>query len=321
MKTLSRMSTLLATTVMSLSTVCMAQTGASLITAPFEEGTKVEVQFNGQWQGDGHIEGTNTDVTLHLYDGQARAQLTSDELGLTFGAAVTAIDIAGSGALLDSLMDQSYALGFNVGKVGDWKVSAVLGAGYNGRSPYGDANALYGKADLIFATKPTDKTMWQVIIDYDGNRSFMPDVPLPSVSYSDWSNDAFTWTLGFPYSSFTWHPTDKCALEVGAVLIYDIHVTTTYELSDSLEFFAGYTSRTDAFRVDNDSPSARRLIFSQQTVELGVSYEPCKEFELTVAGGYAFDQKFDYGFDSRTDNTVADVSDEPYLRVAAEMKF
>lgn len=321
----SRVSSLVLAGVLGLSAMVNAQTGSTLITRPFDDASKVEVNVSGQWQGkadsDNAVLKADDEIQLQIYDAKARWQISQDELGLTFGTQLTAIGIARSSTLPNSLMDQSFALGFHIGAISDWKISTVLGVGYNGRSPYGDANAYYGKADLIFTNQPTDTTQWQVIIDYNGNRSFMPDLPMPSIAYTDWSNEQFTWTVGFPYNSFTWEPSDKLEVKFGAMLIYDIRASVTYEMTESLALFGQYASRTDAFRADNSDRSDRRVIFSQQSVELGLVYEPCDEFELTVAGGYAFDQNFDYGFDTRDTDTITEVSDEPFLRIAAMVKF
>tara|TARA_B100000609_G_C17170091_1_gene411139 strand:+ start:140 stop:1108 length:969 start_codon:yes stop_codon:yes gene_type:complete len=322
MNRLSQLATLAIAGVLGLSSLAAAQTGPSLITRPFEDGSKVEANFTGQWQGKADSDNAINDdeIQLQIYDASGRWLLSDNDLGLTFGTKVTYLSISQAAILPNSLMDQSFALGMNLGAISDWKVSTVLGVGYNGRTPYGDGNALYGKADLIFTTQPTDTSMWQIIVDYDGNRSFLPDVPLPSIAYTNWDNPNFKWTLGFPYSALTWEPDDKWEVELAAVL-YNIDATISYEVSDALELFAGYASRTDAFRVDNDDRSTRRVIFSQQTVELGLTYEPCNEFEVTIAGGLAFDQEFEYGYDSRDTDTITDVSDEPYLRVSAMIKF
>lgn len=319
----SQLSALTMATVMGISSMGLAQTGPSLMTIPFDEGIVGEFEVSYQNQNDADVDkpSSTEEVGLEIYDAQARYQLTQDDLGLTFGMQVTAIDIASGTLLPDSLIDQSYALGFNLGQISDWKVSTVLGLGYNGRTPYGDGDSFYGKADLIFTNKTSDTTMWQILIDYDGNRSFMPDVPMPSVAYTDWSNDQFTWTLGFPYSSLTWEPDDKWELELSTALLSNIEASLTYELSDEFEIFGSYTSRTDAFRVDQDNRDDRRLIFSQQTLELGISWEPCQEFELTLAGGKAFGSEFEYGYDSRDTDTVVELDDATYFRVAAELKF
>ena len=320
---ISRLSALAMATVMGVGSMGFAQTGPSLVTVPFDEGIVAEFEVSYQNQNDVDVDkpASAEEIGLQIYDAQARYKLTQDDLGLTFGAQVTAIDIASGTLLPDSLIDQSYALGFNLGQIKDWKVSTVLGLGYNGRTPYGDGDSLYGKADLIFTTQPSDTSMWQVMIDYDGNRSFMPDVPLPSIAYTDWSNPQFKWTLGVPYNSLTWMPDDKWELELTAILISNIEATLTYELTEEFEIFGSYASRTDAFRVDQDNRDNRRLIFSQQTLELGFSWEPCKEFELTVAGGKAFGTEFEYGFDSRDTDTVVELDDAAYFRIAAEMKF
>jgi len=317
----TRLLGLIVASVLGLSTLSFAQTGPSLITEAFDEGQVAELEVSYQWQDTGNSGITDPKIGLQLFDAQGRWQVTQDDLGLTLGMQTTVLSISDSLTLPNSLVDHSLALGFNIGQIDDWKVSTVLGIGYNGRSPYGDGNAKYGKANLIFSKEASDTSMWQVIVDYDGNRSFLPDVPLPSVSYSDWSNEQFQWTLGFPYSSFTWQPTDKFELEASAVLIYNIHVTGSYELNENFELFASYVNRTDAFRGDNDDPSTRRVIFTQQTVELGVNWEPCNEFNLSIAAGYAFDQEFEFGFDTQNTTKITDVSDEPFVRFAAEFKF
>ena len=317
-----RLLTLAIASVLGLSSLAFAQTGVSLLSKPFEKGQVAELEVSHQWQSTGSTSvATDSSIGLQILDAQGRWQITQDDLGLTLGAQTTVLSISKSSTLPDSLVDQSLALGFKLGQISDWQVSTILGIGYNGRSPYGDSNANYGKADLIFSRQTSDTSSWQLILDYDGNRSFLQDIPLPTILYSDWSNEQFAWTLGFPYSSFTWQPTDKCALEVGALLIYNVHVRASYDVNENLEMFASYVNRTDAFRGDNNDPSTRRVIFSQQSVELGLRWQPCNEFNLTVAGGYAFDQQFEYGFDVRDPSRILDVSDEPFVRLAAEFKF
>ncbi|MFG0250398.1 MAG: hypothetical protein ACF8OB_16050 [Phycisphaeraceae bacterium JB051] len=334
MNRLSKLATLVIAAVLGLSSLANAQTGPSLITKPFEEGKPFEVEVSAQLQEKDQLEdfliGT-FDQRLSIYDAQGRWQITQDDLGLTFGTQLTVLDTNPRTIFQNPLMDQSFALGMNIGQLAQGKLSAVVGFGYNGSEPYRDGNAWYGKADLIWTHKASDTSMWQVILDYNGNRSFLSDWPLPSIAYTDWSNPQLTWTLGLPYSSLTWEPDDKWEIELGAVLIYDINARVSYELLEGLEIYTEYASRTDAFMPAEDLPmydSDERLFFEQQTVELGLVWEPCEEFELTVAGGYAFDQQITHGDDINDADEEFGFAgeklifgDAPYLRIAAEVKF
>ena len=70
MKRISRLTGLAVAGVLGLSSLATAQTGPSLITQPFEEGSKVEVTFNGQWQGKADAQNGTTDdeIQLQIYD-------------------------------------------------------------------------------------------------------------------------------------------------------------------------------------------------------------------------------------------------------------
>ena len=61
--------------------------------------------------------------------------------------------------------------------------------------------------------------------------------------------------------------------------------------------------------------------FQQRRAEVGLRWEPRKDFLFSVAGGYAFGQEFSTGFDARDTDLVADVSDEPYLRFGVDIRF
>jgi len=86
------------------------------------------------------------------------------------------------------------------------------------------------------------------------------------------------------------------------------------------ETIAGYDSRVDAFTLDDDRDN-RRLFFSQKSIEVGVCWQACANARFILAGGYAFDREFEYGFDVRDLDNVRDVSAEPYLRAAVSVSF
>jgi len=52
-----------------------------------------------------------------------------------------------------------------------------------------------------------------------------------------------------------------------------------------------------------------------------VRWTPQEWASLIVAGGYAFSQEFNVGWDLREPDRIAKPSDEPYVRVGLEVRF
>ena len=75
------------------------------------------------------------------------------------------------------------------------------------------------------------------------------------------------------------------------------------------------------FFVDGLPENYDRLFFQQRRAEVGVRWEPRKDFNFSLAVGYAFGQEFSTGFDFRQTDEFTDVSDEPYVRVGFDIRF
>jgi hypothetical protein len=212
------------------------------------------------------------------------------------------------------------AVAFGLGRCDDWEVGAVVGFGYAGNSPFGDASAWYAKADLIVSTKFDENSGLQIILDYNGNRTIFPDLPLPAVAYWRKSSDQLSYSVGLPYSSITWKPLDTLTIHADYAVPFTIDATVTWQVLEQLAIFGGFHNRYDAFFIDG-LDKERRHFFRQRSVEAGVRWSPCRNIDLSLAGGYAFDQEIEVGFDARDTDSVVEFSDEPFVRIAAEMRF
>lgn len=289
---------------------------------PWEEGT------HGSFHGDAYIfNGGHTDspadngIHLQIVDAYGRAALSTSDPHLRFGFDATYINIDSSDpALPERLVDQSIAVGFGIGAFDGWEVGATVGVGYAGNNPFADAEALYGLANLIFSYKIDDTSSVQFLLNYDGNRTLWPDVPLPGIVYNHRVDDTLSYSVGVPYSSITWSPVDRLTLHADYALPYTFNVLAEYEVVDDWFVFGAFSSRNDAFTLDEDRDH-RRLFFSQRRLEAGVRWQPSERCELLLAAGYAFDQEFEYGFDSRDLDTVRELTDEPFIRAAVAFEF
>ena len=306
-----------------LTAAAQGQTSPALIVLPWQDDSHVEMTADAMIFNGGHTDSPTSDgVHLQIVRARGRAALDPAEPNLRFGGELLYINIdSNDPALPERLVDQSFAVGFGIARVDNWEIGATVGFGYAGNNPYADSEALYGLASLIFAYRIDEDQSVQFLLDYDGNRSVLPDVPLPGFVYQRRINDVLSVWVGFPYSAITWKPIDRLTLDVRYAVPYSFQARAGYELTDGLSIFGLFANSTDAFRLDDDPRDHRRLFFSQRRAERGIDWQPSPRCRILLAGGYAFDQKFEYGFDTRDLDTVRDLSDEPYLRAEAGFRF
>lgn len=294
------------------------------------------------WAGDQQIEargdafftptetqGAGLDVDLSIFESTGRVRLKPDaSYNPTIGYEFIQYQLGTSDAALpDDLVDVSLAFGGSFGDVdlsstlgGEWQVGYTLGVGYAGTTPFNDGDAWYGKAD-IFAVRAIDRdTRWLIGLNYDGNRVFLPDVPLPAVTYFSRLNETTTYAIGLPFSRLTWTPDEFWTVDIRSALFFSFNGSVSYQATEDLKLFAAYVRRSDAFTLPG-SLDNRRLLFSQERLELGLTYELCANASLTVAGGYAFGQEFDFGYDTRDPVGLRDLDDSGYIRGGITLKF
>ncbi len=301
--------------VLALAGTVAAQTGPGLMLVPWKgEQQRVEVRSSNTLLIDSEIEG-GTDTDLNYFDASARFRLDpAGERQFTVGLDMTSIDFGD-----DLFTDQSIALGLGVGQTDDWDFAVTAGIGYASDNAYEDGRAVYGKGSLIASTKFDADSGLTLVLDYDANRPIFPDVPLPGVQYWRRVDDTLRYAVGLPQSSVSWSPMDKLRLEVRYLIPLSFSARVALQVHEALEVFAGFEGRTDAFFLTERS-KLRRAIFTQRTAELGVTWRPCEWFDLTAAGGYAFGQEMEVGFDIRS-GTGMDFDDTPFVRVGASLRF
>jgi hypothetical protein len=306
-----------------------AQTGPGLLLEPFPKEQFIDTRDGYLHLDAGHVKGTDESARLSFIESTGRVRvipgnLISPRIGWDFEHIV--VD-AGDGPLDDflpgQLTDHSLGVAFPVAKVKDWIFGISIGAGYAGGSPWGDGSGWYGKATAVAFRQFSDKDALVFVLDWDGNRTYLPDVPLPGAAYTRKVNDSLTYIVGFPLSSITWKPLPKTTIELGYLMIESFDAAAGYEFAPHWTVFGNLEYRDSAFSLDELNGNDR-LIFQHRRAEVGVRWAPTRDrqsFAVTAAAGYAWGQEFSVGFDSRQTNEVADLGDVPYLRVGFELKF
>ena len=351
-----------------------AQTSVDLMIRPFPRDHPAELRADMYFLGSGRSDrddefggnpaGADRDYSMSVYDLKGRMRIAPQErIDPRIGVAATYIALnAADPALPDQLLDASAAVGFGVLSVGGWVGALTLGYGYAGAGDelFADSNAWYPKASLVIGRKLSRTDTLGFAIDFDANRTYKPDVPLPgfvwqklifgrpeeepdpsaggaaadaipTVGPTDDDARAFEprllLTVGFPYSNVHYRPIERLTLEATFLMPDDFFARIDYDLLGDrvLGIYASFDTRRNAFHWDALADGDDRIMLRQRRAEVGVRWTPVKRgdyaLNLLAAVGYAFAQEITVGFDSTDDDKLAELSDEPYLRIGLEVGF
>ncbi len=296
-------------------------TGAALLLKPWPTEQAVDATADSYFLNAAHSDsGQSLQLSDYTSSGRLRLQ-PGNFVSPRLGYDVRFLNCSpGSSIVPKDLTDLSIAVGTAVGEYHGWVAGATVGVGYAGDSSFARGSAWYGKATLDLGHQINPNDLLAILIDYDGNRPYFPDIPLPGVAYRHRIDDTLLLLLGFPYSSIEWTPTDKLKIAASYRLASQFTARLEYRILSSLLVYGSYYYEQEAFHVA-DLGSHQRLLFSDERAEAGLEYSINDQLMLRLAGGYAFDNRFTRGFDFSDLHTVLGFSDAPYLHVALEMRF
>ncbi len=319
---------LLAFSPFGLAPMASAGTGPGLELLPWPENAAAVFTQTATVFGDTHTKGNNDhfQMTSVDLDGRYRLSNAAQTTPLTLSALALGYQVQyfniNTTALTipQHLIDVSVAAGEVLYDSARWRISFVGGAEYSGSSVGGDPNAYYGRADLLGQYRIDKNRKLIVGLDYYGNRLFLPDVPLPIIAYNWRINRQLEIFAGLPYVGLEWKPQPRLKMRVFYEIPYSGSAILKYRLFDHFKLMADYADDENAFHVSG-TPNTQRLFFSQQRIEAGLSWRPKRAIRLEFAGGYAFGQEFQSGFDVRKLNTLSEIAPEPYVRIDIAFGF
>lgn len=305
---------------MLFSTVLSAQTGPELLLKPWPKGEQAQLQGEFTLVNNGSTRSSD-DFGIEFYDTSGRIRiLTEHRADPRVGWNYTHIHTSGDPALPSQLIDTSIGFGMGIADWNGWLAGITVGVGYAGAGAFDDSNAWYGMADLLVGREIDKTTSFGFALDFDGNRTFMPDVPLPGFLLTKQLDPKLLLGFGFPYSSVEYKPNDQITLSGKIYFPEDLEARIDYSPMTGLGLFAEYRFRSEAFHWDELEPGSDRIIYYSRRAELGARWSPHESVSLILAGGYLFKQEFNVGFDTRDMDRIARPSDEPYVRLAFEVR-
>lgn len=307
--------TLAVAVILLLPPVALAQTGPQLLLKPWAKEELIETESAATFLRSGHTRGSDFDARLSMVESSGRVRivpgnLVSPRIGYDFSLINVESNHPG---LPRNLWDQSIAFGTAIGQYEGWVAGVTVGVGYSGDRPFGNDNGWYGRATLGVGKELGEDSLLGIAIDYDGNRSLYPDIPLIGVEYAFRLDPTIRMVVGAPLNSITWTPTEEFELELTYTIPDNFGVTSSWQFIPHLWLYGNYTMFSRTYHVDR-LPGNDRLFFDQKRVEVGLRYQPIQSLSMYAGVGYAFGQKFSSGWNANRADGIAKLSDEPYGR-------
>lgn len=304
-----------------LPSAALAQVGSALIAVPWQPGKSVSatnyfIGFGSESDGAGF----DTDLARGVSFGRVRLD-KQDPNAVSFGWLYDHTVIDSSDPLLpERLVSAAFAAGFGLGDIGDWNLKLSAGGGTSSNHIITDENSWYGVGSLV-ATKPLDRrSSLSLILDYDGSRSIWPDIPLPGFQYNVFESQALRYSLGVPFSTLYYQPDDRWTFDLRYIVPIGGSANISFRISDQWSAYTSYSSTTRGYHLEGES-NDERFFFHQDRAELGLRYSPAPGWTWVFAGGWAFDQEFTRGFDTRDDDLVRELDDTAFLRLGLNFSF
>jgi hypothetical protein len=230
----------------SLTQSAFAQTGPDLLIKPWpDKGQISQGTADAYFFDAGHVLDTGESFRLSEYESEGRFRIIpGNEISPRIGYDFNYLDNHTNNPRIPrQLTNDSLAFGTGVAKWGDgWVAGVTLGVGYAGAHAFDVGKGWYGKADIVIAKEINDTDALGIILDYDGDRPYLPDVPLPGFGYSHRFDPRLKVVLGLPFISVDWKPIDQFQLNADLSVIGTIKASAAYEFIP--HFFASAMCRS-----------------------------------------------------------------------------
>ena len=315
----------------------LAQTGPELLLKPFRLDDQFELNLDTLYDIEsttdafepGTGEGFDFRVNQYRLNGRLRLTPGQSEEGIAraqprAGFSYDQIEIRSNDPLLpDKMTDASVAVGMGVLAVDGWLGGVTVGWGHAAADSWEDGNADYVEANFaVGKTFSNGVDSFGVVVNFDGNRSILPDWPLPGFQYRKQVTEEFILALGFPFSSVEWRPDERLSVEVQYSIPDSFNFRIDYDIIGNLGLYGSFESTTAAAWWDELDRGNQRIFFEQQRAEAGLAYDIDRDkLKIITAAGWSFGQEFRVGFDSRDLTDLREVDDTVYLRAALELRL
>ncbi len=168
-------------------------------------------------------------------------------------------------------------------------------------------------------TRPDPRSLVVVALDYDGNRTVFPDIPLPAITYTRFFSEDLSATVGVPFLGVNWTP-GKWDLSAGIFLI-QARVRAAYEIDASRSRSSRSTAAAPRRSTSTAPATTSGSSTASRACRSGPTSTSSRTSSLVASVGYAFNHEFETGFDARDLETVRELDPGVFFGLSLGFKF
>ena len=292
--------------------ICELLQAQSFMVRPPRKTAKIELGTRNDLTNKG------ADNRLNVYDGQLAVNIIkSTTQTLTFSGEFETLDtgfsdfnIGRENVSTDGhLSNQSVSLGYkrNIGSLGE-NLSLTLSYGSASDKTFSNSrnNAVNLTATYGFK-KSNEKSQWLLLLNYSNNRTFLNNIPLPSVGYLYRPSDKFTVFAGLPFISLTWvdFPNYIHSISISPA---SLKLDFSWGILGPIRFYSLFNYQAQSYLHLNRSEDELRLLFVEKRVGVGLRAPVSRAVSFDFGLGYSFDR---YLFEG--EGVYSKIGDKLYL--------
>jgi hypothetical protein len=284
---------------------------------------------------DAGVDGQNTDMHLVKHELGVRIPLLQEERrawALTLG--VGAVDIDSNARLFDTdfpwpvdhfpseLWNIEIGTTYRQKLENDWTVGGEVRVGSPSDRPFGSLDEVAVNATGYLRIPDGERNAWLLFVNYNNNREFLENVPIPGVGYHYVAGREFNALVGIPISTVFWQPAEDWTLTGRYFVPRQIDLELAYQVIDPLALYIGYQWDNDRwFRADRRDDDDRLFYYEQRGL-VGLRWDVTEAARVELAGGYAFERFWfeGEGYEDRHDSRVS-LDSGPFLKLELAIRL
>lgn len=168
----------------------------------------------------------------------------------------------------------------------------------------------------------TPMSSWTFLINYSNQRSFLPHVPLPGVTYMYNNQEGFTLIAGIPVFGFVWRFADDWMFNYFSLIPWSHQAKLTYFVSRPFQIYLEYKIAPETFKLVDYTDNEDRVIMEDQKAILGTVVPIAKVLSLDIHGGYSFGRKiYQAKRPGSSEDWLEEIEDQAFFNAQMGIRF
>ena len=203
-----------------------------------------------------------------------------------------------------------------------WTGGLNFGVGTSGDKPFDGTRELAANLLGFLRLPQGEHNAWLLTLSYSTNSQVLSGIPIPGVAYFYAPSDAFQATIGFPFASMKYHPSERWRFDFTYALLTTIHTRAIYQLCDRLECYTGFDWYNENYPLAERVEYQDRFYYYEKRLSAGLQWKLYQRVVLDLSSGYCFDRYYfqGHGFELTGPDRV-DVGNGPFVALRLNARF